>query len=914
MPNNDSTTKFKADVSELVKGMQTAKRQIALANAEFKSATAGMDDWSKSADGINAKLVNLDKTLKSEKAILKSLEQQYELTVKEMGEGSKEAEQLKIKIENQKASIAKTEKSIVKYNDSLEEVSKAEKIASKTGKDVADVLDEVKDNADDAGDGFTVLKGAVAGFVGNLASSAIGVIKDTIGSIAGLAEETREYRDQMSKLKSASDDAGYGAEYAKKKYTELYGVLGDETATTTAVSNLMAMNGEQKTLDSILNSAIGIWGKYGDSIPLDGLMESINETSRVGAVTGNLADALNWAGISEDAFNEKLAKCTSEQERQNLIADTLNGTYGDLSKSYQENNASIIEANKAQANYTDRMAELGAKTEPIMTTIKQGFADVLAKVLELTDGVDFNKVAEGVKNGFQYFIDEVIPKILEGLGWIKDNKDTIIAGIASIGSAFVAWKVVGIIQGIVKAFKAWQIATEGMTLAQKLLNLVMNANPIGIIISLIAGLVAGFIVLWKKSDKFRQFWIDLWENVKKITKSVVDAIVGFFKKIIDFFKNNWKTILLFMVNPFAGAFKLLYDKCEGFRNFVDKIVSSVKNFFVNLGKSIADIASKIWSNIVKIFSPAVTWFSKLFSSISNTLLSVINVIVGLIKGTWTLIKTVFGVAYTWFKSTVIDPVAKVFTNLWTGLKNGATTAWNFVKSIFKAVSGWFNANVISPVKNFFTGMWSSLRSGASNAWSGIKSIFSKVGSFFSETFSKAWSKVKNIFSTGGKIFDGIKDGITSAFKKVVNAIIRGINKVVRVPFNFINSALNKIRNISVAGVEPFKGLWSKNPISVPQIPELYRGGVLRKGQVGFLEGDGDEAVVPLEKNTGWLDEVAQRIVAKGGLAGAKTQNVTNNYNYEFNQTNNSPKSLSRLEIYRQTKNQINFAKVGVSHA
>lgn len=788
MPNNETTTKFRADVSELVKGMQTAKRQIALANAEFKSATAGLDDWGKSADGVSAKLVQLDKTLKNQKDILKSLEDQYELTVKEMGEGSKEAENLKIKIENQKASISKTEKQIDKFNDTLNDVTEAEKKSAKTGKDVADILDEMDKKADDAGDGFTVLKGAVAGFVGNLASSAIGTVKDMIGTVMGLADETREYRDQMNKLNSAGEEAGYGADYAKKKYTDLYGVLGDETATTTAVNNLIAMGGEQKTLDSILNSSMGIWAKYGDSIPLDGLMESINETSRVSKITGNLADALNWAGVSEDAFNEKLAKCTSEQERQELIASTLDSLYGDLSKSYQESNKSIIDANKANAEYTDNMAEMGARVEPIMTTIREGFSKILGKVLELTEDADFNAFSEKVKNGFDYFINKIIPKVVEGFQWIIDHKTELIGVVAGVGSAFVAWKVVSIVTGVTKAIKAWKVATEGMTVAQKLLNLAMKANVIGIVVSLIAGLVTAFVVLWNKSDAFRNFWINLWNKLKTIVSNGAKAIATF------------------------------------------------------------------------------------------------------------------------------------FSNLWTGIKTGASNAWNWITSLFTKLSSWFNNSVIKPIVTYFTNLWTNIKTGASNAWTAVKNVFSNVTSWFKNAFSNAWTAVKNVFSGWGEFFDGLwstikrkfgsigsnlAEAISSSVKSGLNSMIRTIENTINKGIRLINSAIklaNKLPGVDVSTIKEIS------------LPRLARGGIVNSPILAQIGEAGKEAVLPLENNTGWLDEIASRIVAKGGLAGGHAQSVVNNYNYEFNQTNNSPKSLSRLEIYRQTKNQINFAKVRGAHA
>ena len=203
-------------------------------------------------------------------------------------------------------------------------------------------------------------------------------------------------------------------------------------------------------------------------------------------------------------------------------------------------------------------------------------------------------------------------------------------------------------------------------------------------------------------------------------------------------------------------------------------------------------------------------------------------------------------------------------------------------------------------------MWNNFKNGASNAWNGIKNVFSNVANFFRETFQNAWQKVKDVFSTGGKIFDGIKDGIVNAFKNIVNGIIRGINKVVSIPFNAINNVLDKIRDIEIVGAKPFSGLISR--ISVPQIPELERGTVLRKGQVGLLEGNGAEAVVPLERNKYWIKAVADdmRKQLKGNAYNANNiSNTTSNVN-NFTQVINANKQPSRLELYRQTKNLLNL--------
>jgi hypothetical protein len=172
-------------------------------------------------------------------------------------------------------------------------------------------------------------------------------------------------------------------------------------------------------------------------------------------------------------------------------------------------------------------------------------------------------------------------------------------------------------------------------------------------------------------------------------------------------------------------------------------------------------------------------------------------------------------------------------------------------------------------------MWDGMKKGASQAWEGIKSVFSPVINWFKDKFSQAWNGVKNIFSTGGKIFDGIKDGIANVFKTVVNGIIGGINKVIAFPFNTINGFLNKIRNAEFLGIAPFKNKWKQNPLSVPQIPLLARGGIVDAPTVAMVGEAGKEAVMPLERNTGWIDQLANKIGEKIGGGNAPIKLTVN---------------------------------------
>lgn len=203
-----------------------------------------------------------------------------------------------------------------------------------------------------------------------------------------------------------------------------------------------------------------------------------------------------------------------------------------------------------------------------------------------------------------------------------------------------------------------------------------------------------------------------------------------------------------------------------------------------------------------------------------------------------------GVAVAMLAVNAANPVAWIMLAIAAVVALGAVIIknWDSIKEVFSKIWSWISEKVIEPVKNgfasageylkekwikvkeFFSGLWEGMKDGAKNAWEGIKKIFSTVATFFKNIFTNAWEGVKKVFSVGGKIFDGIKDGILNGFKAIVNAIIGGINKVVSIPFNGINTALKKIRDVEFLGISPFKKIIKT--INVPQIPKLATGAVI----------------------------------------------------------------------------------------
>ena len=279
---------------------------------------------------------------------------------------------------------------------------------------------------------------------------------------------------------------------------------------------------------------------------------------------------------------------------------------------------------------------------------------------------------------------------------------------------------------------------------------------------------------------------------------------------------------------------------EGIANVAKTVWQAIVDFCVMIGNAVADVCKAIGKFFVDLWNSIITGVTNAW----NATVSFITSIPG------------------WIYNNILVPIGDFFVNLYTSIKDGVVTAWNAVTGVLSTVGTWIYDKIIAPVGKFFTNMWGGFKNGAKAAWDGVKSVFGAVADWFKNVFTKAWDGVRKVFSVGGKIFDGIKDGIANVFKTVVNGIIGGINKVIAVPFNAINGVLNKIRSVSVAGIEPFKGLIKYNALSVPQIPKLATGGIVTGSTIANIGENGREAVLPLENNTEWMDTLADKIAER----------------------------------------------------
>lgn len=328
------------------------------------------------------------------------------------------------------------------------------------------------------------------------------------------------------------------------------------------------------------------------------------------------------------------------------------------------------------------------------------------------------------------------------------------------------------------------------------------------------------------------------------------------------FSELWNTHLKPFVDEFAGLVGSIWDALTAFWNGVLKPL--VDWLIQNVIPAVVPVLEKIWNVVIKVVGGIIDYVKNIMAVLKE----VITFLTAVFSGDWDK---------AW------ESVKNIFNNIWTGITDNLKNWCDLMNSLielaiealkqsiilrFNAIKDFISTN-LNNIKNSWDSAWNALKTGATNAWNGVKNVFSNVATYFGNIFSNAWNKVKSIFSTGGAVFTGITEGIVSQFKRIVNGIIGGINRVVATPFNAINTALNRLRSINIAGMTPFSGIISR--INVPQIPQLARGGVVDRATIAMIGEQGKEAVVPLENNTSWIDKISDQIAQSIGNDGQPIQ-------------------------------------------
>ena len=564
----DGEKEFRASLASIGQQMKTLGTEMKAVTSAFDANDKSQENLAAQADVLNRQIALQEQRLSEVQRALDYARQNYDENSTEVQRWTQVMNNATADLNQLRSQLSKTEQEMGDLGDETE--------------DAADAMEDMEQSGSGLG---STLRDAFLG--GGIA----GAIQSVVSGIMDLVESTTEYRRIMASLEVSSERAGYTAEETAQTYRTLYGVLGDDQTAATTTSNLQAIGLAQEQLNDITNAAIGAWATYGDSIPIDGLAEAINETIQVGQVTGTFADALNWAGVSEDEFNARLEGIQDPAERANLVLQQL-ASQGlvEAGEAWQQNNADIVAANQATASLSDTMAGFGAVLSPIVTTAKTGFADLLSGVLgvvqafqtggfnaafatagELVSGFAETIIKQApamMKAGGQMILDLVsglsanLPEIAsaagdaiqEFLGFLSENLPTIIESGAEILGSLVAGIISAIPDFLAQLPKIIVSFTEFVAA-----NLPSIAKAgVNILLQLIAGIVSAI------------------PELAQVGPSILAAIRDGIYSLIGGMVEVGTAIVTGLWEGISGAAGWLLNKIKGWAN---SILDSIKGFF-----------------------------------------------------------------------------------------------------------------------------------------------------------------------------------------------------------------------------------------------------------------------------------------------------------------------------------------------
>ena len=643
------------------KGINTSLREI---GSEMKLATAEFGDNAESIDALTRKQDILKKSLEEQAKKAKAAED----ALKKMRDGGIEPtnpayQKMQMALNNTKADMVKIQKEI----DDTSEKLKKSKIDWES---VGDTVGKV---------GKAIGAGVAA------MGAAIGA---AAGAFLGLAESTREARVNMGKLETGFTTAGHSAEDAKKTYTELYGILGDDGQATEAAAHLAKLTKNEKELATWTDIATGVYATFGDSLPIENLTEAANETAKTGAITGGLADALNWAGVSEDEFQASLDKCSTEQERQALITKTLNGLYSDAAEKYREVNGDIIDAQKATASLNSAMAELGAIAEPIVTKLKQLAAELLQQITPFVELIGNGLVGAltGAEGAAQQFTDGLlgmvtfaIQKLTEMLPTFINFAFQMIANIATgIAQALptlvpsLVQLVADIVQVLIDNIPL--LIDAALQLITGLAQGVINAIPVlvaalpTLITSLIDGLLSAI-------PQIIQAGIDLLTALVAALPEIITAIVAAIPEII----NGIITALMENIPLIIQAgIDLLVALIQALPQIITTIVQAIPQI-------ISGIVNALIGNIDQIIMAGVQLFVALIQNLPTIIVEIVKAVPQIVAGIVSAFGSLVG--------EMVNAGANLLHGLWEGISSAASWLWD-------KVTGWASS-LVDGIKGFF---------------------------------------------------------------------------------------------------------------------------------------------------------------------------------------------------------------------
>ena len=891
------TAKFNLDISGLKNSIADATKTIKTANAEFKASTSGMDQWTKSTDGLQAKLSQLDKTLGAQEDILDAYKKQLQAARDAYAESGKRADELRAKLKEladngvsktsdeyqkyekelkdvvseqqkqgkavddlniktleQEAAVGTTQRAIRHYSGALEDLKKDEEKADDATDDLGDSIEDAGKKAEKTDGGFSVMKGALADLVSKGIQAAISGLKDLAKGAADAWAAVDEGRDTITAMTGAT---GEMADSLQGSFNSV-------------AKQVVAPFEDIGTVIGELNTRFGLTGQDLEDLGVKVLKFSqLNGTDLKGTIDSVQA-AMAAFGVETDSAADVLDILNKAGQDTGVSVDALASSLVSNGTAMQELGFGINESigflSQLEKNGVDTSAVLGGLKKALANATKQGkpMSEAMADLQKKMQGAATD--TEAAQAASELFGTKAGPAIASAIRDGRLSFDELSATVQDFGGS-----VDETFENTLDApdklkLKLQELKLAGADIVDKFLQ--ENGPAIESLLDNLSENVFPKIV--EGAGKF----VDGLANIGKYAGIAASVITGLatvtlaymaYSTYLKIMKEGW--MALTVVQKGAAA-------AQQFLNVVQ--AASPMGIIITLIGALVAAIIVLWNNSEEFREAWSQIWGKITEKASEA---------------WEKIKAVWEVVKAWFDTYVVGPIKDLFEGGWDGIKQKAGEAWDNVKGKFS--EGWETlksgaSEAWDKIKGKFKDGWETVKSGAGDAWKKIKEKFDGWGDFW----DGLWDKVKKKFEDLGS---NISDAIGGTVKRGINSVISLIEDKINSAIGLINDAINLINMIP--GVRVSK-------VGKVSLPRLATGGVLKRGQVGLLEGSGAEAVVPLERNKQWISRVAADMLGalrrESGGGGSTTSMTSKNVSYT--QIINAPEAPSRLEIYRQTKN------------
>lgn len=808
---------------EFKKALSEINQSFKVLGSEMKVVQSQFDKNDNSVEALTAKNKVLNKEIEAQKQKIETLRSALANASESFGENDRRTQQWQIQLNNATAALNNMERELEQNEKAIDDLGDELQQAGRQADNFGDEMEGAAKDADDASSKMEKVGSVIKGLgvaIGVSVAAAGAALAGLTKSFLDLAESTREYREDQAKLDAAFTTAGFTAEQAGNAYTDFYSILGEEDRSVETVNHLAKLCETEEELTQWTDIAAGVWATFGDSLPIEGLTETVNETAKTGQLTGALADALNWAGTSEDEFQASLDACNSEQERAALITKTLNGLYEDAAANYKELNGDVMDARRAQAELTDAYAQLGAIAEPIMTTLKFMAADVLNEMIP-----------------FVAMMGEGLQGVLEGTAGSAETFAEGMKGIVDVLLTQLSTIVPMIGQAILTSLPT--LLEAGVDIIVTLLDGIVSALPtlaetaVMIVLELVNGLLG---LLPQLAEAAMQVIATLASGIATALPELIPTIIQILTTVVQTLIENLPLILDVALQLIMGLAQGLLDAIPVLIEALPSIILAIVEFVIGAIPQIIDAGIQLLTSLVSALPEIIVAIveaipqiidgiiTAVLDSIPQIIQAGIDLLVALIQALPEIITTIVAAIPEIIGSVVnalinsIPQIVQAGVTLFISLiKNLPTIIVEIVKAVPQILSGLVSAfgkgvsQLADVGVNLVKGLWQGIQSLASWLWnkvsSWISSIWDGICDFFgihSLSDEMAWIGEMLVEGLAGSINTNGKDAVAAAegMSKDINDVMHSLadDMTTALPTDFsVNGTVNRNDTVSGAG-------------------------------------------------------------------------------------------------------------------